>query len=86
MIRRGLIIVYLAVIVCLAHGRIDEEEYEVPAFARMGQVRDVLKRSVGVSMIMESLRGGASENLDDTIAQLGIKFGSDFLNAIEQVR
>lgn len=66
-----------------------EEEYEVSAFTRMGPVRNVLKARSNVidSMsLMESLRGGASENLDETIRQLGVQFGPDFLNAIEQVR
>jgi len=76
--------VFLAFIVCLVHASIEEEEYEVPAFAKMPPVRNVLKRSA--DNIVETLRGGASENIEDTIAQLGLKYGPNFLNAIEQVR
>jgi tetratricopeptide (TPR) repeat protein len=65
---------------------IEQEEYEIPPFARMPPVRKVLHRvsSSLVTMMDDSLRGGASENLIDTIAKLGDKFGSDFLDAIEQ--
>jgi hypothetical protein len=91
MLRRSFLWIACELLLWCTHGEEQqhEEEYEVSAFARMGPVRNVLKARSNVidSMsLMESLRGGASENLDETIRQLGVQFGPDFLNAIEQVR
>jgi hypothetical protein len=65
---------------------VEQEEYEIPPFARMPPVRKVLHlvSSSLVTLMDDSRRGEASENLIDTIAKLGDKFGSDFLDAIEQ--
>lgn len=61
--------------------------FGICSHARMSPVQNVLKRSSFMTEdLVESLRGGASENIDETIHQLGVQFGPDFLNAIEQVR
>lgn len=90
MMRRCLLLrlaIATALIECLLYATADEEEeYEIPAFARMPPVRQVMTRSSNnVVLDVNLMRGGASENLDATIAQLGIQYGSAFLNAIEQV-